>query len=98
MTLNFYRELIRMRRKYRALVDGSYTKHRANDHMLSYVREKNDETFLVVLNFCDTACEFDLGAFKGNIILSSNMQIEKKAVAGIINVRPNEGLLIKCQQ
>ena len=95
-TLNFYRKLIQLRRKYRALIDGSYTKHSANDRILSYVRKKNDDSFLVVLNFCNEASDFEMGDLQGEIIISSLMNIEGRKVSGSLKVHANEGLLIKC--
>lgn len=96
-TLHFYKKLIQIRRNHRALIDGSYIKHSADDRVFSYLRKNKKESFLVVLNFCNVPSEFDMGELKGEIIVSSYMYVEQKMASGILDIRANEGLLIKCQ-
>jgi alpha-glucosidase len=49
--LSFYRQLLALRHKEPALLEGSYTAlHENNPNVLSYVRRYKDEAILVVLN------------------------------------------------
>lgn len=96
--LNFYRQLIQLRKNHPALYAGSYRRFLADDHIFSYLRRDGEEVFLVVLNFCHDPCSFDLGHFQGEVQLSTFMGVETAEVSGTLLVRANEGLLIKLLQ
>src|SRR3989449_10422167 len=60
--LSFYRQLLAMRHKEPALLEGNYVALNADDpHVLTYVRRYKDEAILVVLNMSakDQKLQFD---------------------------------------
>ena len=63
--LSFYRQLLALRHKERALLDGSYISINEDDpHALAYLRRYKDEAILVVLNMSasDQKVRFDLSS------------------------------------
>jgi len=61
--LNFYRQLLTLRHKEQALLEGSYIALNENDpNVLSYIRRTKDEAILVVLNMsaAEQKVQFDL--------------------------------------
>lgn len=94
-TLNFYKRLLQIRKKFEALHAGRYQEYTADDRVFAYVRKGLKETFLVVLNFCNEACEFDMNDLKGEITLETGLTRSESKVSGILSLKPSEGLLIR---
>lgn len=77
--LSFYRQLLGLRHKEPALLDGEYLSLNDSDpNVLTYLRRYKDEAILVVLNMsaADQRVTFDLGAFgfpspKMSVLLTS---------------------------
>jgi alpha-glucosidase len=69
--LNLYRRLIALRRKNRALTEGSYRLLAVTDTTLSYMREAGGEVVMVVLNFAAEAVSVALPAGAGAILLAT---------------------------
>lgn len=96
--LSFYRELIKLRKKHRALNSGSYSRHLADHTVLSYLREDGKNRFLIVLNFSNDFCNFNLGEWRGEVLLSTFLQNGQQEVDRNLRLRANEGLIIKLMQ
>ncbi len=58
--LNYYKHLIRVRKSSSALTEGEYTALQATaKDYFAFLRQSNEQTVLVVLNYSDTALELD---------------------------------------
>ena len=81
--LNFYRRMLRMRQETPALVAGSYVPlHEEAEDYLAFLRETEEQTCLVVLNYSDRAhtLSFDLGEGRAAQLVFSSR--ERPAVDG----------------
>ncbi len=92
-TLQFYRELIKLRKTTRALFSGDYQKIKADDKIFAFLRKDRVQQYLIVLNFCSTECLFELENFKGEIILSTTLNRSGKVQNNFI-LAENEGVII----
>ena len=94
--LNFYRRLIRVRKGNKVLQIGDYVPVEAKGDMLSYIRERNQERYLVVLNLGDNQEEFrpHLDQWEGTVVVGTKASWEGKVVHNTIPMEPNLGLLI----
>ncbi len=95
--LAFTRRLLALRRATPALNIGSYaTVQQSNTHCLAYVRDYDGERWLVTLNFSETAQTLILPISQnGQIILSTNLDREESVNPGSLQLRGNEGCIIK---
>ena len=92
--LSLYRRLIALRRSSPALREGSYLTHPASDaHCLVYTREAAGECRLVALNLTDVSRCLPL-AEDGTIALSTALDRDGEQVAGTLELRPGEGVVI----
>ncbi|RLC89309.1 MAG: alpha-glucosidase [Chloroflexi bacterium] len=81
--LNFYRRMLRMRQETPALIAGSYIPlHEEAEDYFAFLRETEEQTCLVVLNYSDRAhtLSFDLGEGRVARLIFSNR--ERLAVEG----------------
>lgn len=84
--LNFYRQLLALRHKNRALLDGQYIPLNQDDpNVLSYLRKYKDEAVLVVLNMSANPqkASFDLAqqgfsAPKATMLVTTDQQVPKE--------------------
>lgn len=93
--LNFYRRLIAARREHGALAIGRYRKLWADDGLFAYLREDDEETFLIALNFFDQVQDLNVGERRGEIRLSTELDREGEKIGPQVRLRPNEGLLMR---
>ncbi len=72
----FYRELIRLRKKYRVLADGRFELlYREHPAIFAYVRENEAERLLVICNFRGEETEYPQpGDFQGMELLLANYE------------------------
>lgn len=96
--LTLFRALIALRRAMPALHIGTYTTVECEPHsVFAYLREHGDERVLVVLQFGAEPCEVDaamLGAC-GGVLLSTYLDRTGAIALEQIQLRPNEGLMIR---
>jgi len=85
--LNFYRTLLKLRRSTPALNEGSFTLIQADNDVLIFRRERDNERRTVALNLSDAPRRVDL--LDGDVILST---LEGRGVPG--QLRGNEGVII----
>jgi alpha-glucosidase len=100
--LNLYRLLLRLRREIPALHAGAYRPVDAgNEDCYVYRREQNGERYLVALNFSSKGQRLNLAREKaevGEVILSTELDYTGKVSLGRLELRPDEGLLLKLER
>lgn len=95
--LNFYRRLIGLRRSSPALSHGAYQSVATSGDLLAYIRVGAGERILVALNLGAEPVTFELkdGALNGQLLLSSHAGSSDERVAGMIDLRGHEGVVIR---
>ena len=93
----FYRKLIQLRKKHAALNIGDYRPVYADQQLISYIRERNGERFLIILNLSHRPAYFKprQESFTGTILLGTEVERIGMTVEGIITLGGDEGLLIQ---
>ena len=94
--LTLYRSLIALRRDAPALAVGGYRAAAGGD-LLAYLREGGGRRFLVVLNLGDAPQVFKPAdpAVRGRIALTTHLDRVGETVAGTIELRPDEGVVVE---
>jgi alpha-glucosidase len=92
--LNLYQRLMALRRENRALQVGHYTPDFADEHVLCYVRETEDERMLIALNFTAEPLEFQTKVGGGRVLLSTLADSPANQSRNQIRLRANEGQII----
>ncbi len=91
--LNFYRQLIALRRESPALMRGTYRSPLRPIDVWAYERAAEGQRMLVVLNFFSRPAEFQLiGSWR--VRLSSEARPDS-AVAGTLTLGPNEAVILE---
>ena len=92
-----YRRLIAARRQHAALSAGSFRRLLAEDDLLLFERRCGSETILIALNLGSQAISAALppGLASGEVLVSGFGDREREKTAGSIDLRPDEGLVIK---
>jgi alpha-glucosidase len=90
---NLYRRLIALRRQYPALSLGSYRPFMTEGQVLAYLREGNDDRFLVALNL--GSHDATLAVQPGTIALSVLGDRNGERVKESLTVARNDGLVVK---
>jgi alpha-glucosidase len=95
--LDLYRRLIELRRRHKALQIGSYRPIVAADELLLFVREHDGEKLLMALNVGQESMSvrFANGLLRGEILLSSFGDRDTELIDGDVNLRSDEGTIIK---
>lgn len=95
--LQLYQRLIELRRSHRALQIGSYRLVMATKELLVFVREHDREKFIIALNMSQEPMSFGFAdeSLKGEILLSSFCDRNTELIASDINLRADEGIIIK---
>jgi len=95
-----YRRLIDLRRKNPALTRGSYFPLKAGGDLLLFCRQLRDERILIALNMgaVPIAVSFPDKKLPGRVLLSSFADRDEEEVTGRIDLRGNEGILVKIDQ
>lgn len=95
--LTLHRRLIDLRSVERALEVGHYRSVPTHGNLLAYLRELNDDRFLIALNLGDASEVFTARAltFEGQVALSTHLDRDDEAVRDSIDLRPNEGVVVR---
>jgi alpha-glucosidase len=93
--LSLYQRLIELRRATPALEIGSYAAVPADGDLLAYIRESRGRRLLIALNLGSQEQIFDLGALRGQILLSTHMDRENQTADGRLALRADEGLIVE---
>lgn len=91
--LDLYHRLIALRQREAALSEGDYRPVAARGDLLVYVR---GDRFLVVLNLGDQPMHMEFGgeAFRGAVVLSTELDREGEVMENELALRGNEGLIV----
>ncbi|HEX8038818.1 MAG TPA: alpha-amylase family glycosyl hydrolase, partial [Chryseosolibacter sp.] len=95
--LNFYKDLIGLRRREPALNVGSYRSVYSDKQVISFVREAGGNGFLIVLNLSHRPAYFQPSAFpfEGVIEISTEPERNGNTVTNAIPIAGDEGLIIR---
>jgi alpha-glucosidase len=97
--LTLTRRLLELRRSEPALSVGSYVAVPAHDDVLAYRRREGDSRFLIVLNLKSEPAVFD-GRHctpAGSVAISTHLDRRGEACRDRIELRPDEGLVIRLE-
>jgi alpha-glucosidase len=90
--------LLSLRRAEPALNIGAYASVPAQGNLLAYRRQEGNDRFLVALNLGSEAILFDgPGPLGGKIVLSTHIDREGDAVEGRLELRGDEGVIIRTE-
>jgi alpha-glucosidase len=98
--LSLYRALIKLRKQTPALVSGAYVPIAAQGDLLLYTRQDDQGSILIALNLGDQPVSImsePIGV-SGNILLSTVMDRDGEAVGETLDLRGNEGLIVRLPQ
>lgn len=93
--LSLYRRLIALRRAHEALSVGDYRSFDAPDGCFVYERALGDSRWLIALNLTHEARQVSFGSGAGMIVVSTYPDQAETVSLDQIDLRPDEGLLIK---
>lgn len=95
--LTLYRRLIRLRQEESALQVGSYLPVIAEGDILAYIRQTAEQQFLIALNLGHAPGHLVPQHIKitGQVILGTHPEHEGTEVEGTIELKGNEGVVIK---
>jgi alpha-glucosidase len=95
--LELHRRLLALRRAEPALSLGSYEPVESEGDLLTYVREKGDRRFLIALNLGPEPATLKTGGWmaEGKIALSTHLDREDEEVAGALELRGDEGVIVE---
>jgi alpha-glucosidase len=91
-----YRQLLELRKSHPALTIGGYEPINATGDLLAYIRQSNDQRFLIALNLGAAPCalSFDSIAASGRALLSTHMDRTDDRCVGKVSLRANEGVIV----
>ncbi|TJZ68003.1 alpha-amylase family glycosyl hydrolase [Chitiniphilus eburneus] len=93
--LHLYRKLIHLRDEWSALAVGSYRGFSAGPRLLGYLREREGQRLLVLLNFDAAQQVVDLGGMlSGKILLSTTLKRDGEPVASTLLLDGYEGVIV----
>ncbi|HEY0321790.1 MAG TPA: alpha-glucosidase [Pyrinomonadaceae bacterium] len=99
--LNFYRQLIRLRRSSPALLDGDYTSVGNDPHIFAYRRRTTNQTMLIALNMSNETRSLQLdksaldGATSLRVVLSNKNASERQTVKDALQLAPFEAVILE---
>lgn len=93
--LSLYRRLLELRAAEPALSVGSYAPLPASGDLLAFTRRFEGRQLLVAMTLAPGAGSVDLAGRAGRVLLSSNGDREGEAVAGTLDVGPDEALVLE---
>lgn len=93
--LEFYKDLISVRKNYEALRSGDWKVMAVNPGCFSYSRESKDSRLLCIFNTSEMAQSFEISSPWTRIIFSTQPeQLEEKRVQTWIDLAPMSGLIL----
>jgi glycosidase len=91
--LNFYKELLRVRKQSPALIHGEYTAlHESSNDYFAFLRTSPGQTCLVVLNLCDQPhkIKFELPASTTRCLFSTEKSADQTLSLNELKMAPFE--------
>lgn len=96
--LNLYRHLLWYRRSSDTLQLGDYKPIRVADGCFAYLRQYDAQRSLIVLNFANEEIQISIpGESAGQIVLSTNLDLDGPVSLNKLRLRANEGLIVKLE-
>jgi alpha-glucosidase len=94
--LSLYRALIALRKRLPLLQSGDYVPIAAEGDLLLYCRQGDGKSVTVALNLGDQPVSVASGTtgLDGTILLSTFLDRKRETVAGTVDLRGNEGIII----
>jgi alpha-glucosidase len=98
-TLSLYRALIKLRKQTPALVSGAYVPLAAEGELLLYKRQDDEGSLLIALNLGGEPVTVgsDTIGLGGEVLLSTTMDRQGEAIGERLELRGNEGLIVRSQ-
>ncbi len=96
--LSLYRRLIALRTENEALSVGTYVPKKADEDVLAYVREHEDQRLFVALNMGGDPQRLRAPDWADQVLLSTHLDRDGAPVRNPIELRPNEGLLLEADR
>jgi alpha-glucosidase len=95
--LNFYKDLIELRRKEPGLHVGNYRSVFSDKQTIAYAREADQNRFLIVLNMTHRPCSFcpEEFPFEGTIALSTEPERNGTPIKDRLLLSGDEGVIIR---
>jgi alpha-glucosidase len=95
--LSLYRALIKLRKQTPALVSGAYVPLAAEGELLLYKRQDDEGSLLIALNLGNepVSLRSDTIGLSGEILLSTAMDRGGEAVGETLELRGNEGVIVR---
>ena len=93
--LCLYRFLIQYRQSHRVLVSGKLEGVKAERNVLRFERTSSEERLLVVLNMAAEPAQ--ISAEPGTVLASTHMDRDGAKVAGQVELRAAEGLVVRME-
>lgn len=93
--LTLYRRLIALRRESATLTSGRYARVAAGTQIMAYTRERADERMLVVLNLGHAPDALALPGLQGEVMLSTRLDREGEKVSDRVELRGDEGVIVR---
>jgi alpha-glucosidase len=91
--LNYYRLLLKVRRQNPALIEGEYLPvHTGSDEYFAFLRQSDEQTALVVLNFSGRSLELDFTDVEE--IRGQNLRILFSSAQRLLTNKPPRGLVV----
>jgi oligo-1,6-glucosidase len=93
--LNYYKKLIKIRRKYPVIVYGNYVPLlKEHDQIFCYLRHLDSQTLLVILNFSESSTEAEMPlevlAVGSRRILSNYQDVQNESIHQTMKLAPYE--------
>jgi alpha-glucosidase len=101
--LNFYRQLIRLRRRSPALLDGNYSSMGTDPHIFAYRRRTSNQTMFIALNMSkeSRSLQLDKSALDGattlRVVLSNKRTPERETVRDALQLAPFEAVILEAR-
>jgi alpha-glucosidase len=92
-TLQLYRRLIELRRSHPALVSGKLKLVTADQHLLSFQRETEDDRFLVLLNLGYEPVQVPVES--ATVVISTHLDVAEGFVRKAFDLRGAEGVVLR---
>lgn len=93
--LTFYRRLVAFRKESPVLQLGDYGGVGSRDDALWFVRQHGPERLWIGLNLSGKPATLDSAPRRGEVVLSTRADRRAEAVGRSIELRPNEGLIVR---
>lgn len=93
--LTLYRRLIDLRRANSALLTGSYRSYDAPIGCYVYERTAGDQRFVIALNLTSVPQAINLPPLTGRVVLSTQLDRNERAGHTVLDLRPDEGVIIQ---